>query len=230
MLFLTPSPKQAPHSSLVRMFDAFGQQTASTGETFAGRVAASGGWEVDVPLFISKLSQVIDGAVPIGVLGTAFNFVHVLDELAAQKLRFKLPRASWILETGGYKGRSRSLPKSELHRLIQDFLGVDRDRIVCEYGMSELGSQAYDTSLNEPAASPRKFRFPPWARTQIVSPENGREVAEGEVGLIRVFDLANVYSVMAIETQDLAVRRGAGFELLGRAARAEARGCSLMAV
>jgi hypothetical protein len=39
-----------------------------------------------------------------------------------------------------------------------------------------------------------------------------------------------VYSVMAIQTEDLGVRRGDGFELLGRAAEVEARGCSLMSV
>ena len=39
-----------------------------------------------------------------------------------------------------------------------------------------------------------------------------------------------VYSVMAIQTEDLAVRCGEGFELLGRAALAEPRGCSLMAI
>jgi hypothetical protein len=55
-------------------------------------------------------------------------------------------------------------------------------------------------------------------------------VNEGETGLIRVFDLANVFSVMAIQTEDLGIRRGAGFELVGRASFAEARGCSLMAV
>jgi len=46
--------------------------------------------------------------------------------------------------------------------------------------------------------------------------------------LIRIFDLANVYSVMAIQTEDLGIRRGSGFELLGRATLAEPRGCSLM--
>ena len=76
----------------------------------------------------------------------------------------------------------------------------------------------------------RKFLFPPWARGQIVSPETGREVAEGETGLIRVFDLANVFSVLAIQTEDLAIRRGDGFELLGRAEAAEPRGCSLMTI
>jgi hypothetical protein len=32
---------------------------------------------------------------------------------------------------------------------------------------------------------------------------------------------------MAIQTEDLGVRRGKSFELLGRAAMAETRGCSL---
>jgi hypothetical protein len=45
-----------------------------------------------------------------------------------------------------------------------------------------------------------------------------------------VFDLANVFSVMAIQTEDLGVRRENGFELVGRAQLAEPRGCSLMAV
>ena len=94
--------------------------------------------------------------------------------------------------------------------------------------MSELSSQAYDwTVSSEPNPQP-SFCFPPWARAQIISPETGREVGEGETGLIRVFDLANVWSVMAIQTEDLGVRRGDGFELVGRAETAEARGCSLM--
>ena len=33
---------------------------------------------------------------------------------------------------------------------------------------------------------------------------------EGETGLIRVLDLANVFSVAAIQTEDLALRRGDG--------------------
>ena len=76
--------------------------------------------------------------------------------------------------------------------------------------------------------SSRHFHFPPWARVQIISPETGREVADGETGLIRIFDLANVFSVAAIQTEDLGIRRGDGFELIGRAQLAEPRGCSLM--
>ena len=53
-------------------------------------------------------------------------------------------------------------------------------------------------------------------------------VRDGETGLLRIFDLANLFSAMAIQTEDLAIRRGDGFELLGRAELAETRGCSLM--
>jgi hypothetical protein len=112
-------------------------------------------------------------------------------------------------------------------------LGVPASNIICEYGMSELSSQAYlGSGVSDLGAGKdsRAFRFPPWARAQVVSPETGREVADGEAGLIRVFDLANVFSVMAIQTEDLAVRRGDGFELIGRAKLAEPRGCSLMAM
>ena len=152
-----------------------------------------------------------------------------------RNLRFELPPGSCALETGGYKGRSRSLPKAALHALISQRLGIPLGHIVCEYGMSELSSQAYDCAVAPHHAShdahvSRTFHFPPWARVQIISPETGCEVGEGETGLIRVFDLANVYSVMAIQTEDLGIRRGDGFALAGRAALAEPRGCSLMAV
>ncbi len=96
--------------------------------------------------------------------------------------------------------------------------------------MSELSSQAYDCIAGSSSAKPenRVFSFPPWARVQIISPETGAEVEVGQTGLIRVTDLANAYSVMAVQTEDLGVRHAAGFELMGRTPVAESRGCSLM--
>ncbi len=99
--------------------------------------------------------------------------------------------------------------------------------------MSELSSQAYDSIQNSKFKiqnSERQFRFPPWVRVQIISPETGHEVADGETGLIRIFDLANVFSVAAIQTEDLGIRYDDGFELIGRAQLAEPRGCSLMTI
>lgn len=232
LLILTPTPEKTPHSSLVHMFEVIRRKLRLSDSVFVGKVAADG-WTLDLDAAVNALRVAKDQEKPLGVLGTAFSFVQLLDHLAENQLVIRAPASSWALETGGYKGRSRALPRHQLHALITRQLGVPARRILSEYGMSELSSQAYDLRIGaEPQDASsliRSFRFPPWARAQIISPENGREAGDGETGLIRILDLANVYSVMAIQTEDLGVRRGDGFHLIGRAARAEPRGCSLMA-
>ena len=54
------------------------------------------------------------------------------------------------------------------------------------------------------------------------------EVEIGQAGLLQIVDLANVNSVLSLQTEDLATRHTDGFELLGRVELAESRGCSLM--
>jgi Acyl-protein synthetase, LuxE len=235
-LSLTPTPELAPHSSLVHMFATIHRQFGSPDSAFTGLLDPDAAWHVNLAQSLAVLRDAIAARQPIIVMGTAFNFVQLADHLEDAGRQLALPVGSRILETGGYKGRTRSLSKPELHALITRTLGVPPSRIVSEYGMSELSSQAYDVALPAQAVAAvydrrnfeRVFQFPPWARAQIISPETGREVADGETGLIRVFDLANLRSVLAVQTEDLGIRRGDGFELLGRAALAEARGCSLM--
>jgi Acyl-protein synthetase, LuxE len=231
LVCLAPRPAQAPHSSLVHMFETVRRKLHAPGAVFVGNITTDGDWTVDFDAALAALGN-RQSAIgnPKLILGTAFSLVHLLDFLVEKNLRFNLPAGSRVMETGGYKNRSRVMPKAELHALITEHLGVPPENIVCEYGMSELSSQAYDSIVHPPSTilHPRVFHFPPWARAQIISPENGREVADGETGLIRVFDLANVFSVVAVQTEDLGVRHGDGFELLGRAQLAEPRGCSLM--
>jgi hypothetical protein len=232
-IVLTPPPAQAPHSSLVHMFETVrknlgGASVPASRAAFLGTLAADGSWALDFEAVFATLKSSIVNRQSSILLGTAFSFVHLLDLMVERDLRVELPAGSRVMETGGYKNHSRSMPKAELHALITERLGVPAENIICEYGMSELSSQAYDVGVRNAECGVRKFRFPPWARVQIISPETGREVADGETGLIRVFDLANVFSVAAIQTEDLGIRRGDGFELIGRAQLAEPRGCSLM--
>jgi hypothetical protein len=220
------------------MFETIGASRHFTSCRFFGKVADDGAWTLDLPVVQKRLQQTVADAEPIMLVGTAFSFVHLVDYCVEHEVAFALPQNSRVLETGGYKGRSRSLTKPELHSLIASRLGIPPANIICEYGMAELSSQAYDTTPAGPPRSeeqqsspqdvPRSFFFCPWARAQVISPETGREATEDERGLIRVFDLANVYSVLAIQTEDLAIHRGTGFELIGRLRQAEARGCSLM--
>jgi hypothetical protein len=239
VLCLTPPPSAAPHSSLVHMFELVRREFGGADSAFLGRLNHSGDWQIDFAKAVTVLEQAMEQRLLL--LGTAFNFVHLLDYLAEQKLRYRLSPGSTVMETGGYKGRSRALDKEQLHALLAQFLGIAPQNIVCEYGMSELSSQAYDsltgagplehaTPVRKFATQERRFRFPHWARCRIISPESGQEVLLGQTGLIQVFDLANVYSVLAIQTEDLATRWREGFEIQGRAALAEPRGCSLIAV
>lgn len=263
---LTPAANEAPHSSLVHMFETIRREYGAPDSVFLGNVqrfknaeselpdklgdsnaerigtlrytrqpreAGAHGWTIDLGMARGILEEASARKEPVMLLGTAFSFVHLLDYLAEHEVKFHLPQGSRVLETGGYKGRSREMPKGELHSMFTRRLGIPTSHILCEYGMSELSSQAYDrrVGLAFGARTTRpRFRFPPWARAQIVSPETGREVAECETGLLRTFDLANVFSVMAIQTEDLAVKRTNDFELLGRAVLAEPRGCSLTAL
>ncbi|HVR36179.1 MAG TPA: acyl-protein synthetase [Methylomirabilota bacterium] len=230
-IFLTPSPNEAPHSSLVCMFGMVARRFGARNSVFAGTCDSTGEWKIDPDRILQILADAADSGERVILCGTAFSFVQFLDRSAGQPSSRALPEGSVVMETGGYKGRSRSLSKEDLHRSLSEALGVPRSRIVSEYGMSELGSQAYDGIAGAPdSAEPagRVFRFPPWARVRVVSPETGGPVVDGEAGLLQVFDLANVYSVLAVQTGDLAVGRDNGFELLGRAATSEPRGCSLM--
>jgi hypothetical protein len=163
--------------------------------------------------FVERLEPTTE---PVCVLGTAFHFLNLFDA----GFRLRLPAGSRVMETGGFKGRSREVSKRDLYRLFAERLGVTM--VVNEYGMTELSTQFYD---NRPGSDCKDV--PPWARMMIIDPETGREATAGQTGLIRVFDLANLWSALAVQTEDLGVAVGDGFEIIGRNAGAEVRGCSL---
>lgn len=155
------------------------------------------------------------------LFGTALAFLDFFEWMGDRKL--VLPAGSIAVETGGYKGTRREMPKSELYRLFQERLGLPPNLVWNEYGMTELTSQFYTSGLGRPHLSP------PWARGLVVNPATGVEVKDGETGILRIFDAANLGSACAVQTRDLAIRRGRDFELLGRDPAALPRGCSLTA-
>ncbi|MCB1127361.1 MAG: hypothetical protein KDM81_12755 [Verrucomicrobiae bacterium] len=230
-LALTPDSTAAPHSSLVHMFEAVIPKSAAGPDRrcFAARVNPDGGWRLEAKQALGFLRNAVDAGDPVCLLGPAFSHVHLLEALEAGGDALRLPMGSRLMETGGYKGRSREVSRRELHAWITRRLGIAPEWIVGEYGMSELGSQAYNHVAGQALRDgPPVFRFPPWGRARVISPDTGDEVAPGATGLVQVFDLANVWSVMAVETGDLARRFDDGFELLGRAPATGPRGCSLM--
>lgn len=236
MIFLTPPPSEAPDSSLVWMLDTLRRALPASSAVFLGRCAGEGNerreWILDSAALPAAFESCVDSTGPVLVVGTAFNFVHLMDLTRTTRFANPLPEGSIVIETGGYKGRSRVLKRDELRSEISRIFSVPPRSIVGEYGMCELGSQAYERypCLGEDRASSvsGEFVFPPWARARVFSPETGMEVADGETGLLGIVDLANVGSVCGIQTGDLATRAGDWFVLRGRVESVAPRGCSLM--
>ncbi len=215
--FLTPSPAEAPHSSLGAMFGFWQRASRQSGPRFWAR---KGSFHFDN--FRKTLLAHVKAGHPIAVSGTAFSFVHLLEAWEGLP-PLRLPKGSWLLETGGFKGRSREVPKAELYAGMSRLFTVPDQAIWNEYGMSELSSQAYARGTSG------LHQTPPWARVLVCDPATGREVRIGQRGLVRWIDLANTDSVLALQTLDLAERTATGFRLIGRMAKTEPRGCSLSA-
>jgi len=229
---LAPSPEELPDSSLSHMF---GRLVEAHGDAHSGFDVEDGALLVDG--LIVALDAACDEGRPVALCGTAFAFVHALDALAERGHRFALPAGSRIMETGGFKGRSRALSRDAFYAALHETFGVPPDRVVNQYGMTELGSQFYDSVLGDPTGRRRKLG-PPWARVRLVDPETGRDATGDAPGLVVIHDLANTGSVAAIQTADLGrfvatepldPRFGRGFEVLGREPGAEVRGCSIAA-
>lgn len=133
-----------------------------------------------------------------------------------------MPAGSVLMVTGGAKGRT--LRRSEGTMAEEARARMPGLRVVGEYGMSELSSPLWSPALGRP------YRPAPWLRVQALDPASGAPLPPGREGILAFVDLANVWTVLAIETQDLGVVEPDGaVRLLGRLPGAPPRGCSLAA-
>ncbi|WP_437576481.1 acyl-protein synthetase [Sorangium sp. So ce887] len=224
-LVLAPPLDEVPDSSLGFMIDRF-----------AARLAGPASWhvrdgELDAAGFARACGEARASGEPAIVLGTSFAFVHLLEAQLPEGAT-QLPEGSRVMQTGGYKGRSREVPAEELRASIARSLGVPLSHVVGEYGMTELSSQLYEGTLAATLAgrqgpAPGLYLAPPWTRVTAVDPGTLAPLPAGEIGLARIVDLANVDSAVAIQTADRVRVTDEGVELLGRASGAPPRGCSI---
>jgi hypothetical protein len=224
VLVLGPSPGDAPDSSLTHMIDLFARSLgvpASPSDTFVMDVEGI----LDLGTLDRRVARALVEETPVLVLGTSFAYVRLLDALGDDT--FRLPPRSRVMQTGGFKGKTREVPAAELLAELARVFHVSERAIVAEYGMTELSSQFYEWTLWDAGARHGVYREPPWARVVPVDPETLAPVPEGEIGVARIEDLMNVDSAFAVLAADRVRRVAGGFELLGRAPGAPPRGCSI---
>lgn len=249
MLSLVPSRAQLPDSSLAFMID---HVLARFGTPAPESVAACGRRGVEMVPARSWAGARQRSGRPALVLATSLALAQWLDALERQDLRFRLPAGSAVFETGGYKGRAEEVSPARERLRLEERLGVPAGAVVREYGMTELTSQCYTRALT--GGDPDLFFAPHWMRVRVLDPATLEEARPGAPGLIAIFDLANLGSAAYLLTEDLGAAEpggagagaerggghegdagaavdgtGDGFRLLGRAAGAELRGCSLVA-
>ena len=221
---LVASEGQAPRSSLTFMLARF---AAALGGEVSWHLDDEG--RIDLERLIHTLETARE---PLLMAGTSFAFVHLGDALAGRLL--PLPAGSRLMQTGGYKGRSREVDAVTLRQQLARTFALDEAMVVAEYGMTELSSQLYQASLarhvtsEAPPSSLNSYHPPPWLAVSAVDPTTLEPVSPGEIGLCRLVDLANVDSSVAVQTSDqVRLLEDGSIELLGRAPGATPRGCSL---
>lgn len=217
-LHLVPDPRERPHSSLGYMMRKVAQVYGDGKE----------GWflhgdTLEVDAFIGHARDAARDQAAVCIAGTAFAFVNLLDELRTRGVSsLSLLPGSRIMETGGFKGRTRIVRRAQLYAELAQVFSLPQDRIIAEYGMTELTSQYYDSTFD----AARIKSAPPWLRPRVVGPD-GKTLPEGVVGALVHVDLANRSSCIAVQTEDLGVATDGGIILIGREQGAELRGCSL---
>ncbi len=229
---LQPDRAAAPSSSLTYMFDRIrlGELCTDAGTFVSGDYAldADGAW--------SRLESFAAISDPVLVLATSFALAMLLDDArAGGRAPIERPAGSRIVDTGGYKGRTRELIRPELLARIESWLGVPEAWCENEYGMSELSSQAWLGTIAEATGFPLTGRGDDWSRwtpstlrVRVVDPITLEDVDDGQEGLLVFHDIANVHTCAAVRSEDVGIRRGDGsFELIGRAPGATLKGCSL---
>lgn len=209
-LFLKESPEDTPHSSLSHMFGIWKKNFGLTSSEFLIQ-----NHFLDSERLTHRVSQT---SSPIFLAGTALAFTTLLQT----HRKCILPLGSMIMETGGFKGKTREIQKGKFYQALSRFFKISLTSIYNEYGMTELFSQAYACGMNG------NHHFPPWLRFRILNPETGEAATDKTPGIIELIDLANAPSCLAIQTQDLGINQNNTLQLLGRISQ-EKRGCSLTA-
>ena len=205
-LALTPTPEQAPDSSLVYMIQQLMDLSSSPENGFF--LANHSGLHARLRQQRARGRKVVLIGLTYALLDFAANFPGDYEPVI-------------VIETGGMKGKRQEITREELHSLLCPAFGVEQ--IHSEYGMTELLSQAWSQGDG-------RFSTPPWMKVLIRETNDPLTyVGPDETGGINIIDLANQDSCSFIATEDLGRLLFDGqFEVLGRFDPSEARGCSLM--
>lgn len=203
---LLPSYLERSDSSLVCMVDHFIKLSSQS---------LSGFHLYDFDKLIDDLSAAKIAGKPVILFAVRYALLEL-----TERYEVDLSHVT-IIETGGMKGKRGPVSNEQLTEIVSSKLKPAK--LLSEYGMTELLSQAY---------SDEEFIFnSPDTINVFITDLNDpfTKVREGRSGQLNVIDLANLFSCAFIATDDMGVKlNDTQFRVLGRIDHSEQRGCNLL--
>ena len=225
-LFMSPPPHLVPPDSVLM----YGYSKILANHTIGDIEYFMDEKGFNLEALVARLRKAEETGESVFVISVTTGYLHFFNYCLSKGISFNLPEGSRLGDGGGYKGRSREISKKEFFELAQKMTGVPPHCLINGYSMTELQTAFCDNVLYNYVKGIKEPRYklgPPWTRSVVVDPETLQPLTKGETGLLRHYCLANINTVLAVQTDDLGYQVGDGFEVVGRAKGAEARGCSI---
>ncbi len=216
ILILAPSPEVAPTMGMAIGMDQTREHFGTPDSAFM--VKRSG---VDVKSLVAALRQSERDGIPVALIGATSAYVYFFNACRKKGMSFRLPEGSRIGDGGGYRGRFGVVTREDYYELCEEVLGVPSSHCVNILGMAESATNYADDVLRNHwlgKTGERHMPTPPWTRVAAMSPDTGKPLPPGEVGLLAHWDLVNLPTVIGVQSDNLGYMddRG-GFVIIGRA-------------
>ena len=193
---------------------------------------APGGPTLDVEKLLAVTDAWKAAGEPFCLLGyTYILYQRVLRPLEERGVRLELPASTFVVHFGGWKRlRQQAVDKATLNARAAEGFGLPQSALCDIYGFTEQLGVVY------PDDAGGLKRAPTYAEVFVRDPRTLETLPDGDTGLLEfVCPLPHSYPGVALLLDDLGriVTRpagadgitGTGFEIVGRAERAEIRGC-----
>jgi hypothetical protein len=222
VLILAPSPEMAPSMGMAVGMEETRRHFGTPNSRFL--LSHSG---IDVAALVAALAESETSGVPVAMIGSTSAFVYFFNACRNRGVSFHLPAGSRIGDGGGYRGRFGEVTQEDYLRLAYEVLGIPATHCVNVLGMAESATNYFDDTLRCAVTAERDGkrmrRNPPWTRTLAVSIDDLSILPPGQIGLLRHYDVVNLPTVLAVQTDNLGFTDAAGnFQIVGRAQRDQA--------
>lgn len=172
-----------------------------------------------------------DGPPPVIFAFTYVLFQEVLEPLYQTGQTFPMPAESVIVHIGGWKKlTAKKITPNRFKEMCQAVFAVEPARVIDIYGFTE------QMGLNYPDCPAGVKHLPAFAELLVRNPNTMDLVHDGEVGILQFLTpIPHSYPGNSVLTDDMGRilgrddcrcgRMGGTFEITGRVAKAEIRGC-----